>query len=114
MAFRSLKIGWQWLTSYCASLRSCFLLRAMALILFADVSFCQKSELTLTRFLCMYAFQPAGNLQIRGCKKASGSLKIAVQCVSRSCLVKLSLERFFSEGIPFGGHGGNPALMERT
>jgi len=27
-----------------------------------------------------------GNLQIRGCKK----------------------------GIPFGGHGGNPALMERT
>ena len=62
----------------------------------------------------LYAFQPAGNLQIRGCKKASGSLKIAVQCVSRSCLVKLSLERFFSEGIPFGGHGGNPALMERT
>ena len=55
MAFRSLKIGWQWLTSYCASLRSCFLLRAMALILFADVSFCQKSELTLTRFLCMHS-----------------------------------------------------------
>lgn len=47
----------------------------------------------------LYASQPAGNLQIRGCKKASGSLKIAVQCASRSCLVKLSLERFF-----FWGH----------
>ena len=78
-------------------------------------SFCPKSETDPnTFFFCMHSNLQA-TFRFRGCKKGLGVFENSSAMRIKKLSGKVeSWEIFFSEGIPFGGHGGNPALMERT